>query len=126
MTKTKAAFPEHGPGCEPIFDGYKLKLLKERESRPEILEANLAVLGKELDLRAEVLADSELCPWPVPEDGPLGQVLTSSALMMWDYDIFKLEEISSGHGLVYLTHGIVRMFNLVDKLKLDEITLHRY
>ncbi len=122
----QAAFPESGPGCEPIFDGHQLKLLRDRQSRPDMLEANLAVLGKELDLRTDVLADSELCPWPVPEDGSIGQMITPEALMMWDYDIFKLEEISSGHGLVYLTHGIVRMFGLVEKLKLDEAILHRY
>jgi hypothetical protein len=117
-------FPPNGPGTQPMFDGHALKLLNIATS-PEFLESNVARLGKELEPESQLLEVSKHVPWPVPEESPLGQMLTREALLTWDFDLFKLKEVSDGHVLVYMSHGFIRMFDLVNKLKIDEATLHR-
>lgn len=119
-------FPSTGPGTDPVFDGHSLRLLKETTAPSEFLERNVERLGKELETSTGVMDSSLDVPWPVPEDSPLGQMLTREALIKWDYDLFKLKEVSGGHTLVYLSHGFIRMFSLVEVLCLDETILHRY
>ena len=118
-------FPSNGPGTEPEFDGYSLVLLKEIWTPPEALENNIDRLGKELESQSQLSSSLQLEPWKIRSDTPLGQMLTEEALMTWDYDLFKLKELSDGHPLVFLSYGFIRMFGLIEKLNLDEATLYR-
>ena len=83
------------------------------------------MLGKEFDPPSSVLESEKNPAWPIPDDSPLAQMLTTEALTTWDYNLFKLFELSGGHPLVYLAHGIIRLFELDVKLDLDQDVLHR-
>jgi hypothetical protein len=127
MASSKPAtppFPPNGPGTEATFDGHSL-LLMTVSCPPELLEKHVSLLGKEFEPPSTILNSELDVAWPIDEDSPLGKAISRDALLEWNYDLFKLREVSAGHPLVYMAHGIIRLFDLVNKLKLDEKVLHR-
>jgi hypothetical protein len=44
----------------------------------------------------------------------------------WDYDLFKLNELTKGHPLAAIAQGIIRSHNLVERLGMDGEKLGRY
>jgi hypothetical protein len=123
-TATTPPFPPNGPGTEAFFDSHKLLLLNVA-CPPDTLDQHVAMLGKEFDPPSRVLDCDLDVPWPLPADSPLRKVISREAVLEWDYDLFKLRDLSDGHPLVYMAHGIIDLFDLVNKLKLDEAALHR-
>jgi hypothetical protein len=127
MASTPATppFPSNGPGTVATFDGHTLHLMTVA-CPPEVLEKHVSLLGKEFEPPSTILNSELDVAWPIDADSPLGKVISRDALLEWDYDLFKLREASDGHPLVYMAHGIIRLFDLVNKLKLDEKVLHRF
>mmetsp|Transcript_5038 Transcript_5038/g.9876 ORF Transcript_5038/g.9876 Transcript_5038/m.9876 type:complete len:387 (+) Transcript_5038:91-1251(+) len=123
---TTPPFPANGPDAQPEFDGHTLVLLKHA-TPPAVLEAHIARLGLEID--GEKLSDNGKVggfEWPPPAGSELEKILQGGELVKWDYDLFKLNELSGGRPLAAIAQGIIRSHGLVEKLKLDEATLARY
>jgi hypothetical protein len=123
-SSTTPLFPENGPGTAAVFDGHTL-LLMTVSCPPELLEKHVSLLGNEFEPPSTILNSELDVPWPIDADSALGKAISRNALLEWNYDLFKLREVSGGHPLVYIAHGIIQLFDLVNKLKLDEKVLHR-
>jgi hypothetical protein len=123
-SSTTPLFPQNGPDTEATFDGHIL-LLMTVSCPPELLEKHVSLLGKEFEPPSTILNSELDVAWPIAAGSALGKAISRDALLEWNYDLFKLREVSGGHPLVYMAHGIIQLFDLVNKLKLDEKVLHR-
>mmetsp|Transcript_29064 Transcript_29064/g.73164 ORF Transcript_29064/g.73164 Transcript_29064/m.73164 type:complete len:382 (+) Transcript_29064:59-1204(+) len=115
-------FPENGPDASPTFDGHPLRLLKH-STPPDVLERHIAKLGNEL---ASGSPPSEGFSWPPPAGSELERILQADELTKWDYDLFKLNELTNGRPLAAIAQGVIRSHGLVEKCGIDEQVLGRY
>ena len=111
-TQATPPFPPNGPGTEATFDTHKLLLLNVA-CPPDMLEQHVSLLGKEFDPPSTILDSALDVAWPIDPDSPLGKLISREAVLEWNYDLFKLRELSNGHPLTYMAHGIIQLFDLV-------------
>jgi len=114
-------FPENGPEASPTFDGHPLRLLKH-STPPDVLERHIAKLGNELSSPP----NCEGFTWPPPAGSEFERMLQPEELTKWDYDLFKLNELSNGRPLAAMAQGVIRSHGLVEKCGIDEQVLGRY
>eukprot|EP00286_Rhodomonas_abbreviata_P022280 CAMPEP_0181295316 /NCGR_PEP_ID=MMETSP1101-20121128/4079_1 /TAXON_ID=46948 /ORGANISM="Rhodomonas abbreviata, Strain Caron Lab Isolate" /LENGTH=364 /DNA_ID=CAMNT_0023400053 /DNA_START=183 /DNA_END=1274 /DNA_ORIENTATION=+ len=122
------AFPKNAPGIEVEFDGIGLVLM-DKETPPDALLRHIDELGKEF---SEEISSTRMRPemqdfrWVVGKDPELDQVLSRESLISWDFDLFKLRDLTNGRPLAVLAYALINLHDLVNKLGLDENKLKKY
>uniref|UniRef100_A0A7S4NRZ4 Phosphodiesterase n=1 Tax=Guillardia theta TaxID=55529 RepID=A0A7S4NRZ4_GUITH len=117
---TTPPFPENGAGKRPVFDGVELLLLGHA-TPPDMLQHHIARLGAEFK-------DDEhrkQFSWPEMSD-ELEKLLSPESISSWDFDLFRLNELTKGRPLAVLAFALIHMHGLMTKLKIDETVLKRY
>jgi len=116
---TTPPFPENGAGKRPVFDGVELLLLGHA-TPPDMLQHHIARLGAEFK-------DDEhrkQFSWPEMSD-ELEKLLSPESISSWDFDLFRLNELTKGRPLAVLAFALIHMHGLMTKLKIDETVLKR-
>ncbi|EKX38106.1 hypothetical protein GUITHDRAFT_77478 [Guillardia theta CCMP2712] len=56
----------------------------------------------------------------------LEKLLSPESISSWDFDLFRLNELTKGRPLAVLAFALIHMHGLMTKLKIDETVLKRY
>eukprot|EP00960_Hanusia_phi_P014847 439569-Hanusia_phi.AAC.3 len=117
---TTPPFPENGGGKRPVFDGVEL-LLMGQATPPDMLQHNISRLG------AEFKDDEHRREFSWPEMSPeLEKLLSPESISSWDFDLFRLNELTKGRPLAILAFTLINMHGIITKLKIDETVLKRH